>query len=154
MLGGHGDLQDLTQEVFLRFFTKVGTLKKAESLRSFVMGIAVRRAQEEIKRRRVRGWKTPALETVLAVTAAATEMDPEARQALSHLYRALDQLTVIDRTVYVLRYVEGRDQAHISETLGVSISTVRRRLDRLCRNVSDMVSADPVLAEYVAAGGR
>ena len=61
MLGPGVDLQDLTQEVFLRFFGKIRELKKLESLRSFVMAIAVRRAQEEIKRRRVRRWFAPLL---------------------------------------------------------------------------------------------
>src|SRR3954452_3718943 len=64
MLGG-SDLQDLTQEVFLRFFSKVRTLKKAESVRAFLMAIAIRRAQEEIKRRRVRRWLAPVLGTTL-----------------------------------------------------------------------------------------
>jgi hypothetical protein len=31
----------------------------------------------------------------------------------------------------------------------VSVSTVRRRLDRLAKRVNHMMSRDPVLAEYV-----
>src|SRR5262249_23310805 len=80
MLGPGGDLQDLTQEVFLRFFGKVRGLKKLESLRAFVMAIAIRRAQEEIKRRRVRRWFAPILgDTMLGPS--RIEMDPEAREA-------------------------------------------------------------------------
>ena len=41
MLGPDGDIEDLAQDVFLRFFRKVAGLKKAESLRSFVMAIAI-----------------------------------------------------------------------------------------------------------------
>jgi RNA polymerase sigma-70 factor (ECF subfamily) len=151
MLGPGGDLQDLTQEVFLRFFTKVGDLKKVESLRPFVMAIAIRRAQEEIKRRRVRRWFAPLLgNTILGPT--TTEMDPETRQAIVHLYRVIDRLNLMDRTIYILRYIEGLEQAQISEALGVSISTVRRRLDRLAKRVNHLMSADPVLAEYVESG--
>lgn len=148
MLGPGGDLQDLTQEVFLRFFSKVGELKKVESLRPFVMAIAIRRAQEEIKRRRVRRWFAPILgDTIMGST--TTEMDPETREAIVHLYRVIDRLNVMDRTIYVLRYIEGLEQAQISDTLGVSVSTVRRRLDRLAKRVNHMMSRDPVLAEYV-----
>jgi RNA polymerase sigma-70 factor, ECF subfamily len=153
MLGPGGDLQDLTQEVFLRFFSKVGELKKVESLRPFVMAIAIRRAQEEIKRRRVRRWFAPLLgDTILGST--TTEMDPETREAIVHLYRVIDRLNVMDRTVYVLRYIEGLEQAQISEALGVSVSTVRRRLDRLAKRVNHMMSRDPVLSEYVEDAGR
>jgi RNA polymerase sigma-70 factor, ECF subfamily len=151
MLGPGGDLQDLTQEVFLRFFSKVGELKKVESLRPFVMAIAIRRAQEEIKRLRVRRWFAPLLgEAVLGPT--TTEMDPETRQAIVHLYRVIDRLNLMDRTIYILRYIEGLEQAQISETLGVSLSTVRRRLERLAKRVNHLMSADPVLAEYVGKG--
>jgi RNA polymerase sigma-70 factor (ECF subfamily) len=151
MLGPGGDLQDLTQEVFLRFFSKVGELKKVESLRPFVMAIAIRRAQEEIKRRRVRRWFAPLLgDTIMGST--TTEMDPETREAIVHLYRVIDRLNVMDRTIYVLRYIEGLEQAQISDALGVSVSTVRRRLDRLAKRVNQMMSRDPVLAEYVAGG--
>jgi RNA polymerase sigma-70 factor (ECF subfamily) len=151
MLGPGGDLQDLTQEVFLRFFTKVGELKKTESLRPFVMAIAIRRAQEEIKRRRVRRWFAPVLGDSL-MPSTITQMDPENRQAVMHLYRVIDRLSVMDRTIYVLRFIEGLEQAQISETLKVSISTVRRRLDRLSKRVNQMMSADPVLSEFLATG--
>jgi RNA polymerase sigma-70 factor (ECF subfamily) len=151
MLGPGGDLQDLTQEVFLRFFSKVGELKKVESLRPFVMAIAIRRAQEEIKRRRVRRWFAPLLgDTIMGST--TTEMDPETREAIVHLYRVIDRLNVMDRTIYVLRYIEGLEQAQISDALSVSVSTVRRRLDRLAKRVNHMMSRDPVLAEYVDQG--
>jgi RNA polymerase sigma-70 factor (ECF subfamily) len=153
MLGPGGDLQDLTQEVFLRFFSKVGELKKVESLRPFVMAIAIRRAQEEIKRRRVRRWFAPVLGDSL-MPSMTTEMDPENRQAILHLYRVIDRLSVTDRTIYVLRYIEGLEQAQISETLGISVSTVRRRLERLSKRVTHMMSADPVLAEFVASARR
>lgn len=150
MLGPGGDLQDLTQEVFLRFFSKVGELKKVESLRPFVMAIAIRRAQEEIKRRRVRRWFAPLLgDTIMGAT--TTEMEPETREAIVHLYRVIDRLNVMDRTIYVLRYIEGLEQAQISDALGVSVSTVRRRLDRLAKRVNHMMSRDPVLSEYVEA---
>ena len=148
MLGPGGDLQDLTQEVFLRFFSKVEELKKLESLRPFVMAIAVRRAQEEIKRRRVRRWFAPVLGDRMDSPPSA-EIDPEHREAIVHLYRLIDRLGVKDRTIYVLRYIEGLEQAQISQTLGVSVSTVRRRLGRLSRRVGQMVRADAVLAEYL-----
>ena len=150
MLGPGGDLQDLTQEVFLRFFTKVGELRKVGSLRSFLMAIAIRRAQEEIKRRRVRRWFAPIIGNAMGPT--TTEMDPVHRQAVLHLYRVIDRLNLMDRTIYVLRFIEGLEQAQISETLGVSVSTVRRRLERLGRRVTSLMSADPVLAEYLSGG--
>jgi RNA polymerase sigma-70 factor (ECF subfamily) len=96
MLGPDGDIEDLAQDVFLRFFRKVTGLKKVESLRSFVMAIAIRRAQEEIRRRRVRRWFAPITTQLLALP-PTIEMDPEAREVIVHLYRIIDRLRLKDR---------------------------------------------------------
>src|SRR3954454_4870273 len=86
MLGAGPDLPDLTQEVFLRFFGKVRGLKKLESLRFFVTAIAIRRAREEIKRRRVRRLASPFLGDRMPISGAA--LNPEARDLLGHVSRA------------------------------------------------------------------
>jgi RNA polymerase sigma factor (sigma-70 family) len=153
MLGPGVDLQDLTQEVFLRFFGKVKELKKRESLRSFVMAIAIRRAQEEIKRRRVRRWFAPLLGDAI-IRPHTTEMDPEAREAIVHLYDTIDRLNVRDRTIYILRFIEGLEQGEISQAIGVSVSTVRRRLDRLTKRINSLMNSDPVLSHYLARGRK
>jgi RNA polymerase sigma-70 factor (ECF subfamily) len=148
MLGPGGDVQDLTQEVFLRFFRKVEELRKLESLRAFVLAIAIRRAQEEIKRRRVRKWFAPLIGEHLDERYAA-QIDPVHRQAIGRLYALIDRLGVKDRTLYILRYIEGLEHAQISEAMGISVSTVRRRLVMLSRRMGHMVQADAVLAEYL-----
>jgi RNA polymerase sigma-70 factor (ECF subfamily) len=112
------------------------------------MAIAIRRAQEEIRRRRVRRWFAP-LTTQLLALPPTTEMDPEAREVIVHLYGIIDRLRLKDRTIYILRYIEGLEHTQISQTLSISVSTVRRRLARLSRRVGQLVRADAVLAEYL-----
>ena len=148
MLGPDGEIEDLAQDVFLRFFRKVSGLKKIESLRSFVMAIAIRRAQEEIRRRRVRRWFAPVTSQLLALP-PTIEMDPEAREVIVHLYSIIDRLRLKDRTIYILRYIEGLEQAEIAELVGISVSTVRRRLERLTKRVNLLMTSDPVLAPYL-----
>jgi hypothetical protein len=63
----------------------------------------------------------------------------------------IDRLRLTDRTIYILRFVEGLEQAEISELVGISVSTVRRRLERLTKRVNSLMNSDPVLAPYVAA---
>ena len=67
-----------------------------------------------------------------------------------HLYDTIDRLSVRDRTIYVLRYIEGLEQAEISAAIGLSISTVRRRLERLTKRVTSLMNSDPVLSQYLA----
>src|SRR4051794_25499185 len=55
-LGPAGEIDDLTQDVFLRFFRQVKTLRDPSVLRSFLIGITLRVAGSELRRRRVRRW--------------------------------------------------------------------------------------------------
>jgi RNA polymerase sigma-70 factor (ECF subfamily) len=148
MLGPGHDLEDLTQEVFLRFFDRVRDVRKHGSLRPFIIGIAIRRAQEEIRRRQIRRRLAPFLPIFLQRT--FTEIDEQGRDALVHFYGLLDKLSIEDRTIYVLRYVEEMDHAQMSEVMDMSVATVRRRLDRLTLRMDALVQEDPVLADYVA----
>ena len=50
-LGVGPEIEDVAQEVFLRLFRKVAGIKNPRSLRHFVIGIAVRTASEEVRRR-------------------------------------------------------------------------------------------------------
>jgi RNA polymerase sigma-70 factor (ECF subfamily) len=147
MLGSGPDLPDLTQEVFLRFFGKVRELKKLASLKPFVTAIAVRRAREEIKRRRVRRVASPFLGHT-ALKPSTPQANPEAREMVALLYRVMGTLDPQDQSVYALRHVEGMDLAEIACTLRISVSTVRRRLRRVAKQVDLLMNADEVFADY------
>ena len=149
MLGPGADVEDLVQDVFLRFFEAIRSLRKLESIRAFITGIAIRRAQEEVRRRDVRRRLAHLLPSFLRPR--TVELDAQSRDAVVHLYRALDALGADDRTLYVLRYIQGMDHARLAETLEVSVPTVRRRLDRLTLSMDQLIRADPVLADYAVA---
>jgi RNA polymerase sigma-70 factor (ECF subfamily) len=96
MLGPGNDLEDLVQEVFLRFFDSLRGLRNVESVRAFITGIAIRRAQEEIRRRTVRRRLSHLIPSFLRPR--VVEPDPQSRDAIARLYRALDALTVEERS--------------------------------------------------------
>ena len=146
MLGPGSDVEDLVQDVFLRFFEAIRGLRNLESIRAFITGIAIRRGHEELRRRDVRRRLSHLLPAFLRPR--TVEPDPQSRDAVVHLYRALDTLGADERTLYVLRFIEGHDHARLAETLQVSVPTVRRRLDRLSERMDLLVQADPVLADY------
>ncbi len=151
VLGPDGEAEDLTQEVFLRVFSKVRELRDPEALRSFVFSVAVRTLKSELRRRRVR--RTFALnESDNLPGSAADTIDAEARQALRRFYTILDRLTSDDRAAFVLRHMEGMKLEEIGEALGVSLATVKRRLDRAAQAVARHVEKDPALAAYALRG--
>jgi RNA polymerase sigma-70 factor (ECF subfamily) len=153
MLGPDEEVRDLSQEVFLQFCRSVPGLRSPESIRPFVAGIAARLALEELRRRRVRGGQVLVPGQAL-VPPASMNIDPEARQALLRLYRVMDRLREADRDLFVMRLVDGLEQAEISAATNLSISTVRRRLARLQRRLDSLVNAEPALAAYAERAPR
>ena len=152
LLGPSEDIADLTQDVFARFFDKVEELRSLQALRPFIIGIAFRRAREEIRRRHVRRTLRPMVENHFADRPVA--WDPADRQTAARLWTVLEGLGD-DGKIYALRMIEGRELAEISELTNLSISTVRRRLSRVGKRMERLAANDghfPEVFAFAAAG--
>jgi RNA polymerase sigma-70 factor (ECF subfamily) len=151
-LDPYEDVEDLVQEVFLRFFRRIGELRDPAALRSFLFGIALRVAGSALRRRRVRRWLRLTPTGVLPdLPARGGEPGDPAREAVRRLYAILDRLDDAGRLAFVLRYVEGLELTEVAEALGVSLATAKRRLARVTPRVVAMIERDPVLPEYARA---
>jgi RNA polymerase sigma-70 factor, ECF subfamily len=152
MLGPDEEVRDLSQEAFLQFCRSVPALRSPEAIRPFVAGIAARLALEEIRRRRVRGGQVLVPGQAL-VPPASTSADPEAREAMVRLYGMVERLRETDRELFMMRQIDGLEQSEISAATNLSVSTVRRRLQRLQRRLDTLVNADPALSAYAERAG-
>lgn len=139
LLGPGEDIADLTQDVFARFFDKVQELRSLDALRPFVIGIAFRRAREEIRRRHVRRTLRPLVESHFGDR--PVDWDPANRQTATRLFVVLSRLGT-DGQIYSLRVIEGRELAEIAALMELSISTVRRRLARVTKRMERLAAND------------
>lgn len=146
MLGAGPDQQDLAQEVFIRFFRSVHRLQRDEALSSFMIGICVRVARGELRRRRVHGWLRLSRTGILPEPPPMAETDDA--DVLRRLALFVEHLGERDGPLFVLRQLKGLELKQIAEVLGVSFSTVRRRIDRMNARAMVMIQRDPVLARY------
>jgi len=140
-IGPDAEVEDVTQEIFYRLFSRIGTLRKPEALRSFVISFAIRIVKWELRRRRARRWLTLS-ETGEVPDEQLMVMDAESRYALRRLYSMLDRLSTRERLVLVLRHVEGMTLEEIAEAMELSLATVKRGLRRASLRVSQMVDSD------------
>ena len=140
-IGPDAEVEDVTQEIFYRLFSRIRTLRKPEALRSFVISFAIRIVKWELRRRRARRWLTLS-ETGDVPDEQLMVMDAESRYALRRLYTLLDRLSTRERLVLVLRHVEGMTLEEIAEAMELSLATVKRGLRRASLRVSQMVDAD------------
>ena len=141
-LGPDAEVEDVTQEIFYRLFARIGTLRKPEALRSFVISFAVRIVKWELRRRRARRWLTLS-ETGEVPDEQIMVINAESRYALRRLYALLDRLNTRERLVLVLRHVEGMTLEEIAEAMELSLATVKRVLRRASLRVSQLVDAEP-----------
>ena len=140
-LGPDAEVEDVTQEIFYRLFSRIRTLRKPEALRSFVISFAIRIVKWELRRRRARRWLTLS-ETGDVPDEQLMVMDAESRYSLRRLYTMLDRLSTRERLVLVLRHVEGMTLEEIAEAMELSLATVKRGLRRASLRVSQMVDSD------------
>jgi RNA polymerase sigma-70 factor, ECF subfamily len=149
-LGPGADVEDALQEVFLRFFQSAANLREPSSLRSFLIGIAVRVASGELRRRRVRRWFFLTADGQIPEPESALDAAAEqAREAVRRLYAILDTLDDASRLAFVLRHVERLELTEVAAAMGVSLATVKRKLGRVVPVVVARSRADEVLSRWV-----
>jgi RNA polymerase sigma-70 factor (ECF subfamily) len=152
-LGPEAEVEDVTQEIFYRLFTRIRSLRKPEALRSFVVSFALRIVKWELRRRRARRWLTLS-ETGEVPDDQLLFVTADTRYVLRRLYRLLDQLATRDRLVLVLRHVEGMTLEEIAEALGISLATVKRSLKHASERLSSLVDSDMALRKPGVKVGR
>jgi RNA polymerase sigma-70 factor (ECF subfamily) len=138
---GAREPEDLTSEVFLTVFEKLGTFDGTEAeFRSFIFSIAYRRLVDELRQRGRRGeaiaW-TPELDCRSEPSAEDSASD---RMSAASVLAILDTLPVDQRNVMVLRVVSDLTVEQVAEVLGKKPGAVkalqRRALEALRKKVS------------------
>jgi RNA polymerase sigma-70 factor (ECF subfamily) len=149
---GGDDVEDHVQEVFLRLFEYLSQLRDPTALRSFIIGITLRVAGTELRRRRCRGW--------LTLTPTGELPDPpqpwandgsDTREVLGALLGVLNKLTPHSSRVFELRYIEERELVDVAKTMNISLATAKRHLARASARVFASAEREPALAGFLRA---
>ena len=147
-LGPGHDVEDLAQEVFLCVFEKVPTLREPKALKAFVISITVLTTRSELRRLWVRRWIRLSGKGD-PVGKAVVHIDTDAREALARFYKVLDRINAQDRTLFVLRFMEGLGLVEVAAASGLSLATTKRKLARAWSKMILLVERDPILSEYL-----
>ena len=144
MLGNAEDASDVTQETFLRAYTRLETFKPGHSFLAWVRRIASNLVIDHVRRRRapevsldqhLEAGRQLADPGPAASPAERLEMAEDSRRVLS----AVQELPPKQRAVLVLRHVEGLKLVEIARTLRMPIGTVKTMLFRGRAAVREMV---------------
>jgi RNA polymerase sigma-70 factor (ECF subfamily) len=139
LLGDRDEALDLSQEVFLRVFRTLHGFRGHSSLKTWIYRIVINQARNRQRwwRRRHRADQVSLDQHVATHGDLRQPGDHTApdrayarKQLADRLWSALDRLPFDQRTVIVLREVDGLSYEDIAYSLGVAIGTVKSRLTR------------------------
>jgi RNA polymerase sigma-70 factor (ECF subfamily) len=131
MLGSTTQAEDLTQEVFLQVFRKLGSFRGDSQFTTWLHRLTVNQVLMHFRKRGVKlehtseeGDFTNVVETPLQSTRRISMVD---RLALE---KAIAELPPGYRTVFALHDIEGYEHEEIAGMLGVSIGTSKSQLHK------------------------
>lgn len=139
LLGDRDEALDLSQEVFFSVFRTIGSFRGQSALKTWIYRIAINQARNRQRwwRRRHQADQVSLDQHVAAhgdLRQPGEHTSPDrayARKELAEqLWTALDRLPFDQRTVVVLREIDGLSYDEIAFSLGVAVGTVKSRLTR------------------------
>ena len=140
MVSNESDAADLTQEVFVKVFTMLPTLKIEKAFPSWLRRIATNAVLDHLRKRPRARVESLDEKSVLGGDQEVDKEIPswegspdrtaEKRNLQEAVQRAVASLEDDHRVVVVLPHLEGMDVHEIARTLGVPEGTVKSRLAR------------------------
>lgn len=160
LLGKPDEALDLSQEVFFQIYRKLATFRRDASLRTWVYRIVInlgknrqrwwRRREREMTAVRVEEAEQDAglweMSSALKEKGPSSPHDELHRKELGDiLHRAIADLPFDQRTILLLKEIEGLSYEEIARTLGLALGTVKSRLARARKALRERL--EPELAE-------
>ena len=140
----------LTQECFLRAYRKRASYRGEASVETCLVRIAVNLARDHGKNRkrafwrRLFAWRRDEQPMDQAALVADPQASPEralaARQDVSAVWSAVDELSPQQRAIFVLRFAEEMPLEEIAQAMELEVGTVKSHLHRAVTTVREKIS--------------
>jgi RNA polymerase sigma-70 factor (ECF subfamily) len=139
--------ETVTQDCFLRAYRSWDAFRGEASVQTWLMKIAVNLIRDTARGRRFQFWRRVGASSVLVDiegrfipdAASSAEERLSARQQIEAVWKALDGLSVTQRRVFLLHFLEGMKPAEIEEVTGMTNGAVRVHLHRAVMKVRQVL---------------
>jgi RNA polymerase sigma-70 factor, ECF subfamily len=135
--------ETLTQECFLKAHRNWKHFRGESTAMTWLMRIAINLQKDHWRNRRLQFWRHTRANSVDLEDASdwlpsgerTAEQQMLAREQVAHVWKAVEDLSQRQRTVFLLRYVEERELSEIARVTGLSEGTVKAHLSRALARV-------------------
>jgi RNA polymerase sigma-70 factor (ECF subfamily) len=134
LLKDDAEAKDMVQNVFLRIYERMDTLDLSQPS-SLLWNTATRLCLNRIRDKKRRGLDVDSSELLLTIACAEEDDGIEARGLLAKIFSKEQEST---RTIATLHYVDGMTLEETAETVGLSVSGVRKRLRTLQAKIKNL----------------
>jgi len=126
------DAEEITQDVFLTLYKKLGTFRGESSFKTWIYRITMNITLNYIKKENRNKNKTVAFDESMTMVESSNNIASTIQKEDHECYiqKLLDLLNPDQRACIVLRSIEGLSYQQISDVLKVNINTVRTRIKR------------------------
>lgn len=136
-LGDYHMAQDVTQEVFVKAYLKLDTLKQSEKLGAWLYSLTKNACIDWFRKHKF----TDSLDQVRETEADDIVADLVVKKEVqTQLKEALNSLPEANRQAVILYYLNGYSIKEISEFLNVPASTIENRVHRARKSLRDQLS--------------
>jgi RNA polymerase sigma-70 factor (ECF subfamily) len=150
VLGRDAELDDVLHDVFVNAFRSVSSVRDPSALKAWLSRVTVFTARRVLRSRRRRAWLR------LFVNDEQEELhepvsieNAHATYAVRVVYTLLARLSADEQLVFGLYYVDGRSLSEIAELTGVSLATVKRRMNRARTNFLREAGGHSMLSDWI-----
>lgn len=146
MVSNREDAEELTQDVFVKVFTKLSTFKAQCRFSTWAYRIAYTTTVSSLRKRRM---VYPDVDESLLANYPDNQVDEcleqeEGEAKLQRLEAAVDQLYPDERALISLFYNEGKSIVDIAELLEISAENVKVRLHRTRKKIVILLEKEQV----------
>ena len=131
------EAEDVVQDTLLRVWEQRGQWEQIDNLEAFAIATCRNRALDLAKRA---GRITAPLDETRPSAVRSPHEQLEAQEQLSLVQRLMDDLPELQRTIMMLRDIEGKTYQEIAETLGISETQVKVYLHRARTKIKQWIT--------------
>ena len=137
------EAEDLTQEVFIQLFRKIGSFRGDSAFTTWLHRLTVNQVLMHFRKRSVKLEKTTEEgDTPIQIVTGSENPDRMPIIDRISLDRATSQLPPGYRSVFILHDVEGHDHEEIAKILGVAVGTSKSQLHKARMKLRRLLRTD------------